>query len=331
MPTKDTAQTANLAIGDICVSIESSCPQVLEHVRERYRDFLSSAPPDFRIEMTVLEDADPAEFLGVPRGMLADFVTREARTQVSPCTRTPPAYHRCGVAAGQESGAARPTGKDSFLRSKPKVSHLDHRILFQRTDFAGCMDMKACQGRSIFTENMRSIAIESFLRICYSFLAVEHEGLLLHSAGVMRGQNGYIFPGQSGTGKSTIAGLASDREVILSDEMVVVRKTGEDHVVYSSPFFGTNKSAERSLSASLKAAFLPIKDRDVYVDRAKPARALPKLMAGVLFFGQDPALNRRLMDICNGVVERIPFYDLHFRRDATFWQCIDELENKGGP
>jgi hypothetical protein len=215
---------------------------------------------------------------------------------------------------------------DSKSRSRPQVSHLDGLLLFQRSDFAGCLDLPARRGKVVFGRNMEPFAIESFLRIGYSFLAVDHGGLLLHSAGVLRDGHGYIFPGQSGTGKSTIASLATPTETVLSDEMVVIRKRKDGYLVYSTPFFGTNPSAEHNIAAPLRAAFLPVKDQAVYLAAARPARALSKLLAGVLFFSQEPALNRRLMDIGADVVAHVPFYEMHFRRDGSFWECIAKLE-----
>ena len=286
--------TIKLDIGDICALVASPHCEIIAHVQDRYRTFLSDKEPDFEIEMAFLGSVDPAEFLNVPREMLLEF------------------------------------DADPESRSKPRVSHLDHQVLLRRSDFAGCLDMKARRARNVFDKNMEITAVESFLRICYSFLAVGHEGLLLHSAGVLRGDNGYIFPGPSGTGKSTIASLATDREVILSDEMVVVRKREGNYRVYSTPFYGTNESARQNIGAYLKAAFLPVKDDKVYLKEVRSAQALSKLLASVLFFSQEPSLNQRLMDIGTDVVTQIPIYEMHFRCDNSFWECIGELERNGG-
>ncbi len=313
--------TIGLDIGGICVMVTSPHRQIIAHVRDRYGDFLSDKEPDFEIEMAFLGDTDPAEFLGVPREPLAEFIERNTLPhQRGPSPRQPGnRYH-------QPHPAGEPDGEPES-GSKPKITHLDdHRVLLQRIDFAGCMDMKARRGRSTFGENTEVFAVESFLRICYSFLAVEHEGLLLHSAGVLRDGSGYIFPGQSGTGKSTIASLATDRETILSDEMVVVRKRAGDYTVYSTPFYGTNESMEQNTGGPLKAAFLPVKDDEVYLEETRPARALSKLLASVLFFGREPSLSQRLVDIATDLVAHVPFYEMHFRRDSSFWECIGELE-----
>ena len=52
-------------------------------------------------------------------------------------------------------------------------------------------------------------------------------GLLLHAAGIAVQDQGYVFTGASGTGKSTIAQLFADQgALILSDERVILRQQG---------------------------------------------------------------------------------------------------------
>jgi hypothetical protein len=310
-----------VSVGDICVSIASPHQRIVAHVADRYHSFLSDKVPGFEIVMAYEEGMGLAEFLGIPRERLQEFTRRNLASEMANADWVETAVH-----PRKEENQPLSTVEDR-LRSRPKVSQLGRKTLFQRSDFAGWIDVEARRGRSVLGRNMEPFAVESFLRICYSFLAVESSGLLLHSAGVVRDDNGYIFPGVSGTGKSTIAGLATDREIVLSDELVLVRKMEGSYAVYSTPFYGTNECAGPSTSAPLKAAFLPVKDSEVYTGETKPSRALAKLLASVLFFGQEPSSNQRLMDISADIVARVPFYEMHFRRDASFWECIGELEN----
>jgi hypothetical protein len=307
-----------LDIGGLCTQITSSHHEIIAHCVDRYRDFLADKPPDLELVLAFEEGVDLAEFLGAPCETFQEFTQRDLAKKPANDAWARPAPPLPGPPKTSSSTI------EERLESRPHISHLGSRTLFQRRDFAGWIDVEARRGRNVLKKNMESFAVESFLRICYSFLAVEHNGLLLHSAGVIRNGNGYIFPGISGTGKSTIASLATEREVVLSDEMVVVRKAGEGHLVYSTPFYGTNESADSNNNAPLNAAFLPVKDDKAYIKETKPSQALSKLLASVLFFGQKPSLNQRLMDISAEIVAQIPFYELHFQRDTSFWECIDE-------
>jgi hypothetical protein len=315
-----------LDIGGMCVQIASPHREIIIHVVDRYRDFLSDKAPDLELVIAFAAGVDLAEFLDMPSEMLQEFAQCDltVKERASDDWAQPAAHPR------KVKKNSSPAIEDR-LESRPQVSHLGRKILFQRSDFAGWIDVEARQGRSVLRKNMEPFAIESFLRICYSFLAVEHGGLLLHSAGVIRDGNGYIFPGISGTGKSTIAGLATDRETVLSDEMVVVRKVKGSYLVYNTPFYGTNGSAELNSSVSLKAAFLPVKDNKVFIKETKPSRALAKLLASVLFFGQEPRFNQRLMDISADMIAQIPFYEMHFQRNTSFWERIGELDGGQQP
>jgi hypothetical protein len=312
-----------VSIGDICVSIASPHEGIVAHAADRYHSFLSDRAPDFEIVMAFEGGVGLAEFLGIPRERLQGFTRRNLASEMANADWVQTAMHP------HEAESRSPSSVEDRLESRPKVSQLGRKTLFQRSDFAAWVDVEAREGRSVLGRNMEPFAVESFLRICYSFLAVESSGLLLHSAGVIRDGKGYVFPGVSGTGKSTIATLATDRETVLSDELVVVRKMRGGYLVYSTPFYGTNESVDLNANVPLKAAFLPVKDSEVYARRAKPSRALAKLLSSVLFFGQEAGSNQRLMDISADIVAQIPFYDLHFRRDASFWECIGELENGG--
>ncbi len=314
-----------LDIGGIVAQITSSHDETVDHVTERYYNFLSDRPPDFGFEMALEERVDPAGFLGVPFEMLRTFVLRDLTSKKETGER--PARSAPGLNCDRKRSMP---VVENRLASRPQVTQLGRKSLFQRSDLAGWIDVENRLGKCVLRKYLEPIALESYLRICYSFLAVENGGLLLHSAGIIRNGNGYIFPGVSGTGKSTIAGLATSRERILSDELVVVRKREDDFLVYSTPFFGTNKSTECNSRAILKAAFLPIKDGRVYLEKARPAAALRKLMSSILFFSREDGLNRRLMDISAELVTKIPFYEMYFRRDNSFWERIGDLEENGG-
>jgi hypothetical protein len=302
-----------LHVGEIGVALHASNPAIMAHVRDRYHAFVAPEGDDPRLHLELVVAADDVLFVGVETS------------------------------------------------SRPDVSLRSDGLHLRRRDFAGRLEWGARHGWVEFPYHNQVTAIESFLRIAYSFLALEQGGLLLHSAGVRRDGHGYIFPGRSGTGKSTIAGLATAREEVLSDEMVLVRPTAGGYRVHSTPFFGTAAAEPRDCSAPLAAGFLPVKDADVYLSRPRPADALARLLAGVLFFDPDPRLSgrvpdpqlsgrvpdprlsgrapyppmpewgpeppwrERLLTIAADVTACIPFFELHFRRDPSFWVCLDAL------
>jgi hypothetical protein len=72
-------------------------------------------------------------------------------------------------------------------------------------------------------------------------------GLLLHAAGLMIQEEGYIFTGNSGTGKSTIAQFFAERgALVLSDERLIIRKIADDVLFYGTPWVGSGNYAHNA-------------------------------------------------------------------------------------
>jgi hypothetical protein len=68
--------------------------------------------------------------------------------------------------------------------------------------------------------------------------------LLLHAAGLANHEQGYLFTGASGTGKSTIADFFADRgALILSDERIIIRKIAGRFMIHGTPWVGSGNYA----------------------------------------------------------------------------------------
>lgn len=65
-------------------------------------------------------------------------------------------------------------------------------------------------------------------------------GVILHGCGIEKDGEGILFIGESGAGKSTMANLwnADGGIEILSDDRVILRKSGEDFRMYGTPWHG---------------------------------------------------------------------------------------------
>ena len=73
-------------------------------------------------------------------------------------------------------------------------------------------------------------------------LLATHGGLLVHAAGLEVNGKGYLFLGDSGAGKSTIAGFFEDRlgeGRVFSDDRIILRYLQGKWWVFGSPWHGT--------------------------------------------------------------------------------------------
>ena len=87
--------------------------------------------------------------------------------------------------------------------------------------------------------------------VLVSNLLAMNRGVEIHGCGLLDSDGrGYLFPGQSGAGKSTTARLWSQLPGVrvLSDERIILRRTGERVEMYGTPWHGDAKlsSTERA-------------------------------------------------------------------------------------
>jgi hypothetical protein len=189
-------------------------------------------------------------------------------------------------------------------------------------------DQRVCrvkQPESDFAPTVRypEYGCDSMMRIILSFRFLDRDGLLLHASGLIREGKGYLFVGQSGAGKSTVARCSADLATVLSDDLVLTYLTKTGGRICGTPFVGEYAAAGVNLSAPLVGIYFLHQASHNRVVRVTPRDALRPLLRSVMYFGQEKASNQAVLDLALSFCEQIPCYNLHFLPDATFWRCID--------
>ena len=101
-------------------------------------------------------------------------------------------------------------------------------------------------------------------------LLAQGRGMEVHACGVMDAQGqGYVFVGQSGAGKTTLARLweAETGITILSDDRIILRRLGDRFWMYGTPWHG-----EAGLAAAARA---PLR-RIYFLQHAQTNTLLPQ-------------------------------------------------------
>jgi len=131
------------------------------------------------------------------------------------------------------------------------MDYVYHKNSIQVTGiyFAACLNLSGSVTATMWTPLndhpwFPGIVFENFFRNLVAYRLLELGGVLLHSAGVVgHGDQAWLFVGQSGAGKSTIALLCSQQGFpILSDDMNALLPTGDGVFVEKVPFAGTFRS-----------------------------------------------------------------------------------------
>jgi hypothetical protein len=205
----------------------------------------------------------------------------------------------------------------------------DHFAL-GRLDFRGAIDLASGQTELSF---VGLGGIQSFLRVACALYLAPLGGVLVHACSVERDGRAYLFVGESGAGKSTIARLSAP-SLILSDEVsAVAPASGGGYRCHATPFWGDLADdvdaqgqrimlREEPASAPLVRVLFPRKDaRDAVVPAARLG-AFTSMMREIFVFGDDDETTRAITASCGRIVDQVPVAHLHFRKSAEFWSCL---------
>ena len=210
-------------------------------------------------------------------------------------------------------------GPDLNLDS-PIVTNNKNLYSFFGQYFSGEFNLDTLDGKLKYT-NCKSL--NNYLRIVYSLILLNENGFLVHAASLIKNDSGFLFPGKSGTGKTTITRLSTD-STPLSDEVSLVKMVNGEYHVFGTPFWNNLIVTGENTHACLKHIYLPKKDKKNYRKSVNSIRVLENLIPNVLFFLDDNELKMQLFDICYDFATTIPSYELHFLPDPSFWSVINE-------
>jgi hypothetical protein len=148
-------------------------------------------------------------------------------------------------------------------------------------------------------------------QILLMYFLARKEGALIHAAGVACNGRGFIFPGRSGAGKTTLSRqLASGKNInLLSDDRVVVRKIRDTFRAFGTPWPGEGGIAVNS-NVPLSAMFFINHAEHNRVEEISPQKALEKLISVTSIPWYDPEIMDRVLLFCKDLTCGIPAYNL---------------------
>ena len=149
-------------------------------------------------------------------------------------------------------------------------------------------------------------------------------GAIIHAAGMQAGGKGYIFPGRSGAGKSTISRLLSESDAMemLSDDRMVIRKMDGKFRAFGTPWAGDAGIAENR-SVPLCGLFFIHHADENRIKELKPIDAVKRLMAVTSIPWFDEKAIQCMLASCEDLVLHVPAYDLYFRPDSEAVSCLE--------
>ncbi|MHB9099608.1 MAG: hypothetical protein ACYC5X_17515 [Syntrophales bacterium] len=179
----------------------------------------------------------------------------------------------------------------------------------------------------LFRSNGKNFIMGSLHKLLFLFMAIaltEQGKLMIHGAGLRLGSEGCLFVGDSGSGKTTVAGYAP-REGVLSDDAPVVTRNGGEFTIHASPFsqvdlFDSKAADHHRQEAPLRRLiFLKQADHLELECRDKRSALAELLQAHIHGFDiMDKDLRTRVFQFCGDLCAAVHTFDLYFQKDNRF-------------
>ncbi len=192
-----------------------------------------------------------------------------------------------------------------------RVEESSGAVRATRWDFAARVEAPVASGprgwEGTATCEMNPFAFDSMLRVLWAVFLPRSGGGLFHACAFRVGDTGVIFPGVSGTGKSTLARKVPEPERILTDELVAVSRGELGHWrITGTPFWGDFKRGGGSIrSWPLGAIAFLEQSEELSVRPLSPSEGAWRLLACFLCFQTDADTAARnlaiAIDLCDDV------------------------------
>ena len=213
----------------------------------------------------------------------------------------------CGAA---DFGVYRlPDGSYQMLISPPGGQYCG--LMQANPDFSQCTIATCGQ------DSLRTFAVNNALMLAYAFASATKGTLLIHASVIKNDGRGYLFLGQSGTGKSTHSSLwlkHIEGSELLNDDnpVIVVDETGA--TVYGSPWSGKTPCYKND-SARI-GAFVRIKQKpENRIEREKPLQSFATLLPSMSTMKWDKRVYNGVCNSVSRLVAIVPLYTLGCRPD----------------
>jgi hypothetical protein len=289
--------TLGIQIGGICCALKCEDNEVYHGMRELYRDFLAEEAADITVELELTDQPGPDS-------------------------------------AGEAS-----TGTED-AHEHNHSGHSGHEVSC-KYDAARHVMSLACD-KSLVDPNSEYNSLNNlFSLVYYQACRIKYDdylpAMLVHSCGILRNGQVFMFAGPSGAGKTTIARLCGERDgEVINDEMLLISRqtpAGKGIGVQSAPII--NRLAPWRKKSGLLRCILLLKQSDRTLVRSLPRtdaylRFLRQIITPI-YIGEAEMRNvlPLMAEFSDVVTAAVPVYELEFTLDGELlWQVVGELEKE---
>jgi hypothetical protein len=186
---------------------------------------------------------------------------------------------------------------------------------------------RPASGETLLESAFNKYSFDSWFRIFITLLALQKRSILVHASGISRRGKAFVFPGRSGSGKSTMIKKLG-RNGALSDELVLLNLKGKKVYASSTPFWGElkmDRSHKRRTSA-LKGMYFLKKGACTAARGLDRGEALSRLLSAVLFFSKETRGVKKLFSLCGRICRAARSYEFTFPLNAVGKELYADLQ-----
>lgn len=208
-------------------------------------------------------------------------------------------------------------------RTNNQLIDFHHGVVKIQTDrMIGKIYIDRGSGELLVLEENSIAEIEYFIRAVYAILGFLHGGLLVHSAGIVHNGMTYLFFGHSGCGKTTVAKLSKDKN-ILSDDLILVLPVDGEWIAYGTPFWNPGWGSVKPGNAPIHSIFRLIQGTTNNIEEINKSLALAEIISSIPVIPVIDIWVPELINRCLYMFKDINVYRLYFRKEPSFWGVID--------
>ncbi len=226
---------------------------------------------------------------------------------------------RCSSWAMSRKGDRYYLSINPFLHDGPECVAVFDPGVEALTIYCGDSGIVKTEGRTML-RNPFSYPLDQLLLM---YALAEREGAFMHACAVELNNKGFIFPGRSGAGKSTISRIfALKGHGVLSDDRVAVRRIDGQYKVFGTPWPGDAGIAENR-GLPVHGIFFISHGKENRIDRIEVKESFEKLMPVTSIPWYDRTVMPRVLSFCEDLATNVPAYELHFMPDT---EVVNVLE-----
>ncbi len=278
----------NIKVADIVCKIESDQEKVIDLIKKNCDDFLSNENEDFLIKINL-------------KGKIEiDKVVNKNGKVVE------------------------------ILGEREKISNNGENYFIDSDFFKGSILLK--DNRAVFyikdCDEFLWLMIRNLLRACYAIFVFNNNGFLMHGSCIVNNDEGYLFCGKPGAGKSTVAKLSNSK--VLSDESLIIRDYKDRTIVYGTPFGGELKPLNEK--AILNKMFFLVQSKETYFEELEDAEKIAEFMQNeflsfTIIFKDNKDLTKKIFKSAHSLLKKLKCYKMHFAIDNDLINKVAQIDN----